>query len=600
MRTHYIPYLAVAMLMASPASFGQNLNPTVEVTNAYQGKPSDVHKPGVGMTVPDSLLQFDLDFNYEVFDSPYGGSYSFKPYMLDMHPHKDAYRGKSLYLKTGAGYTLHPELVFVYSPEPSGRFQFSVHVDHRSFIGNYHKFAPVYDDKPGRLIFKKTGGLYKGNDLLTTAGLDGRVNWDNAVLSFGVGYDGLATKDTLTKHAYNAADFNLRVRSRGQQGTYFFYDAGIKGRFANDNLDTEALPLPALQPAVGKQRLNESYFVLDGEIGPVLDGAHRILVGFEGSTYSYGGLFKGSFGRIAAMPHYQFRKGAFDLILGLRVEGLVRGDQKDSAGFPAIAQKHGKTVYPDVHAALEVAPEHLLLYADVTGGSHLNPYASLIAANHHLTPYFSRAVSPLIDNGIERVNARIGIKGNIASRLLYDLRAGGAVYENGLLDALTAVSGNRYLPAVTYADYNLLFADLLLGWKSKGVSLEGAFHYRKTNLEQVSSCEDLFAHRSAVPLMLPAFSGHFGASYYLNPRTWLGLALEWGTFRDGKCTLDAGPELSGRIPGWLDPGVQGGWWITRKFEIWAKAGNLLGTAIQRNPLYAEGGPWFTAGIALNL
>ena len=79
--------------------------------------------------VPDSLLRFDLDFDYEVFDKAYRGAYNFSPYMLDMRPEKDAWRGRTLFLRAGAGYSLHPDAAFVFSPALPGRFQMSVYGD---------------------------------------------------------------------------------------------------------------------------------------------------------------------------------------------------------------------------------------------------------------------------------------------------------------------------------------------------------------------------------------------------------------------------------------------------------------------------------------
>ena len=55
MRKIYL--VSAAMLMTAAVSFGQNFNPTVEVTNTYQGNPSEVRKPMLGMIVPDSLLR---------------------------------------------------------------------------------------------------------------------------------------------------------------------------------------------------------------------------------------------------------------------------------------------------------------------------------------------------------------------------------------------------------------------------------------------------------------------------------------------------------------------------------------------------------------
>ena len=117
----------VASLVCATSFAQSNLNPTVEVTNTYQGDPSAVHKPQIGMAIPDSLLRFDMDFGYEVFEKPYQGAYNFKPYMLAMKPEKNAFRGRKLYLRAGAGYSLHPQLDFVFSPEPKGPFlSFSV------------------------------------------------------------------------------------------------------------------------------------------------------------------------------------------------------------------------------------------------------------------------------------------------------------------------------------------------------------------------------------------------------------------------------------------------------------------------------------------
>ena len=86
----------VASLVCATSFAQSNLNPTVEVTNTYQGDPSAVHKPQIGMAIPDSLLRFDMDFGYEVFEKPYQGAYNFKPYMLAMKPEKNAFRGRKL------------------------------------------------------------------------------------------------------------------------------------------------------------------------------------------------------------------------------------------------------------------------------------------------------------------------------------------------------------------------------------------------------------------------------------------------------------------------------------------------------------------------
>ena len=88
-----LPFLASA----------QNLDPTVEVNRAYEGKLMEVHKPELQMAVPDSIRTFDLDFDYSVFENPYKGSYDFTPYQLMMRPLSADRDFKSFWLKAGAG-----------------------------------------------------------------------------------------------------------------------------------------------------------------------------------------------------------------------------------------------------------------------------------------------------------------------------------------------------------------------------------------------------------------------------------------------------------------------------------------------------------------
>ena len=78
--------ITLAAALMSVAALAQNLDPTVEVSRAYEGTLVEVHKPTQVMAVPDSVQRFRLDFDYSVFDKPYKGSYEFSPYMTSMRP----------------------------------------------------------------------------------------------------------------------------------------------------------------------------------------------------------------------------------------------------------------------------------------------------------------------------------------------------------------------------------------------------------------------------------------------------------------------------------------------------------------------------------
>ena len=590
MRKIYL--VSAAMLMTAAVSFGQNFNPTVEVTNTYQGNASEVHKPLLGMNVPDSLLRFDLDFDYEVFEKPYQGAYSFKPYMLNMRPAKDAWRGRQLYLKAGPGYTLHPQFEFVYSPEQSGPFQMSVYASHKSYFGNYHEIAPQMKED-GVYRLKKSGGKFGGYDALTSAGFDGRYNWDRTILSFGIGYYGLAAKDSVMSRSYNAFDFNARVRSNNDSESYFLYDIGLRGRVANDGLDYKSFSFP---DGVTVDKQNENWVLLDGLVGPVVNNSRSILVGFEAESASYSRFYDGNIGRVALIPSYRFKSGRWNLNLGVKLEFMFRNDA-DTLSFGKMSGGKGQIVYPDAHISF-AAGGNVALYADATGGSRLNTYSSQISENHHLNPSFLVApvyelITPLVDNTVEKVNARIGVRGSAASSFQFDVNGGVGLYGNALMESGLFTAGGDLVPALAYSDYNLIYANALVGLRTGRVKIDADFRYRGVS----------FPDNDALNLgfTLPKYSGGVRASYDISSRLYAGINVEAASWRDGKCASVASEDiLDVRVPGYVDLGVNCGYKFNRKWTLWLESGNLLCQTIQRTPFYAEKGPWVTAGISLNL
>lgn len=589
MRKIYL--VSAAMLMTAAVSFGQNFNPTVEVTNTYQGNASEVHKPLLGMNVPDSLLRFDLDFDYEVFEKPYQGAYSFKPYMLNMRPAKDAWRGRQLYLKAGAGYTLHPQFEFVFSPERKGPFQMSVYASHKSYFGNYHEIKPELQD--GLYRMKKSGGKFGGYDALTSAGFDGRYNWDRTILSFGIGYYGLAAKDSVMSRSYNAFDFNARVRSNNDSESYFLYDIGLRGRVANDGLDYKSFSFP---DGVTVDKQNENWVLLDGLVGPVVNNSRSILVGFEAESASYSRFYDGNIGRVALIPSYRFKSGRWNLNLGVKLEFMFRNDA-DTLSFGKMGGGKGQIVYPDAHISF-AAGGNVALYADATGGSRLNTYSSQISENHHLNPSFLVApvyelITPLVDNTVEKVNARIGVRGSAASSFQFDVNGGVGLYGNALMESGLFTAGGDLVPALAYSDYNLIYANALVGLRTGRVKIDADFRYRGVS----------FPDNDALNLgfTLPKYSGGVRASYDISSRLYAGINVEAASWRDGKCASVASEDiLDVRVPGYVDLGVNCGYKFNRKWTLWLESGNLLCQTIQRTPFYAEKGPWVTAGISLNL
>ena len=283
---------------------------------------------------------------------------------------------------------------------------------------------------------------------------------------------------------------------------------------------------------------------------------------------------------------------------------------------PIVRQMHsarGQFVYPDIEIGFDAIRNYLNIYLRADGGEDINRYSDLLSRNRFSSILFAHnyAGLPLMDNTIKRIDARLGLKGNIGSRFMYDLYGGYARYHNMLMDAVLvnpfagAVTPEPgagmpvslaapLLPAVAYGACNFFYADFRFGWHSQDVTVDGVLSYRHTDLG-----------RTMTPGFSPApFSADVDVVYNWKKRIFVGLHCDAALARDGYAlSLDASSAVSPlavRLPGYADLGISAEYRFNRKASFWLYGGNLLDMTIQRTPLYCESGIYFTAGITLRL
>ena len=581
---HAIPVLALAFLCGGLSA--QNLNPTVSVTREYQGKLMEVHKPSVKMAVPDSLTDFNLKFDYSVFENPYKGSYDFKPYNMDMRPDAEPYSGRKFYLKAGAGWRLRPEFDLVWEPSVGKRFKMDVYASHHSFIGNYKEIS--YDDKN----LSQTGATWKGYNMDTRAGVRGRADFKAADLDFNLGYLGLHTKDALSANGYNAADVHFRVKSDNPAETYFYYDVALDFRYGvqgHGELET-VYSAPA-----GALRTNDIDF--RGSFGSVVRNRSHFLIDFAIGVSAYSALFSETDGIFAVTPKYMYSRGIANISLGAEI--ALKKSSKEKFQEFELHKAKGQIIYPDVHVNLAIVRDYFNFQAFATGGLDRNTYSSLKETNHFLNPYFGRSHSPLLENTIEKYNVGGGFNGNIAGRFLYDVKLGYARYKNAIVDALQLVYADSELltvmPAIDYRDYGAFYTDLRFGWESRSVSVDSHFRIMDTDIDKDEA-------RCFEPAF---FSGDLRARYNYRRRIFAGITADFASRRRGHAvtyTTLASPTTAqlAYIPLYVNLGVEAEFALTRKFSLWLRGDNLLNMNVQRFPCYNSGGIGVTAGIILNL
>lgn len=583
--------IAIAALAASYSLGAQDLDPTVVVRRTYEGKLMEVHKPQLDMQVPDSVTRFDLDFDYSVFDKPYMGAYEFNPYVLTMQPASAVQNPKQLYLRAGAGYTLHPEFQLVWATPFKEAFRMNVYGVHRSYVGSYRTFMPeIPADGPSVIDrWMQSGGdrgYSRGYDLMTNAGVDGSYDWKSGVADLDVAYYGIATKDYIKTRHYDALDIRAGVASKSLEDAYFKYDVDVRYRYGAD----------LMEYAGSDMRLDEHVFGVDAVLGQVMhkeEGTHKVLfdVGMDLAAYDHP-VYSTVAGEFHVVPHYVFHYNRRLLAdVGVRLAKVMRSDSPEG-----IFSAREQIVYPDVTLTFDAVPQYLRIYTHIGGGNRMNTYSSILEKNHHFDLEFGRGLWPLMDFTVERVSAILGFKGR-AGKFTYDLHGGYVNYANALLDAVViglpfGQESERYLPGMGYAPYQKAFAAFDWEWKSESLRFDGNLGY--THAFGFKNPDGLFAPA--------AFTGDVAFEYNWSRRIYAGVDCLFSTARKGSVVnlLQDASVHEAVIPGYADLGVYFEYAPTNILSFWARGGNLLNMTVQRNPLYAERGINFTVGVCLNL
>lgn len=367
-----------AALMLSGYLGAQNINQTVQVTNEYETKFADFQKQGVEMAVPDSLYEFDYDFDYSVFETPYKGSYEFTPYRVQFTPQARSYDGRKFYLKAGAGYSFHPELDLVYTPVDKGDFAMSIFNSGRGYSGpEFHDFSD-------------------------NLGLGGMLVGKNVTLEFETGYDGIFSGTPTSAMSYNSAYASLGLSSARDAESYFIYDLNMDYRYSHDSY-----------AGIGA---SEHFIAFGGNVGPVIDAAFSFYLDFDFELLS-----KGS-GMAVLAPHLAYNWGIFNLDAGVRLDYLM-----NSSGKFAIS--------PAVKASADLLGGSMKAILGLEGGRSLNSYHKLKTFNHF---YSGAVLAPMASR--EKFNAYLGLKGHIGSGFQYELKGGYRTASSVAMDAMYGVA----------------------------------------------------------------------------------------------------------------------------------------------------------------
>lgn len=592
MRTNilYLVVSATFSLVAYSAS-AQNLDPTVEVSRDYEGKLLVLHKPILDMAVPDSVYRFDLDFDYTVTDTPYKGTYEFIPYAIDMKFAPDQHKDAKFYLNAGAGYQLHPVLDVVWSPSFKSPFRLDIYGKNRSYLGEYLAMVkPDVNDKDGVVSSDPSRATWNGADLVTSAGVAGRYDWSNSLFVFDIDYTNLLQSQredvyALRIRSYNSAGVNLGVASKDPLAAGIDYKVHLKYRYTDDLMNDQVN---------GPAELQSHDFGFRVNVESVLSGGHNLKIDSSLEMTDESAPFDVTAAALDFAPSYVLKGNRWILAAGLRFSTVFKTDEKSSM-YPHKEQ----VIYPDFRAEFMISPKFLKTYASVSGGNKMNTYSSLVNENRRLNIYYGRGVWDLLDVTEEKLKAELGFEGRVTSYFGYTLKGGYKIYGNAPLQTLYIPNSQYgYMPGLGYTSYEMAYASMDFLLDTEAVRMDGNLSFNGV------TCVD-HTFESLVGFVFPApFTGDVAIECDYRDRLYAGVDCEFSTAREGRAywtlSKDEAKDYIVTVPAYADLGVTLEYRFRGDMSFWARGGNLLGMTIQRELLYAEKGPYFTAGICLNL
>ena len=562
---------------------------TVEVSRMYDVNLDGIRKPAIPTATDDSLHQFDVHFDYSIFNRPYGDLYDFTPYESIQLSTVGANRTPYVYTRLGAQYApaekgVMPAGEIYVQSKPRKGFCSGLYGRHNSFFGDLGR---------GFGAFPILGTSRMEN----TVGGDITYDWPTGELMFDVRYDfdryDYTAKDdgNPTVAAWNTgyfprarhrndsfmASFNLNSAQKEENTIY--YDVTLAYRRTSKDFALESVS----SPLAGRDTLSEGLLTVGGYVGATFD-IHRIYVDMNIEYASYGGVHDFNVGVVEFSPIYQYQRKRLNARLGVKfgsrygIAGLI-----DEPGLDLTARS---SIFPDVDLRYTLIDKALWAHAVVTGGNDLNPYSRMMEDCPIALPTSTMAF------GSRPLDATLSLEGVISGRLGINLEANYKIYRNKMIFIPVEDGTALSQLAASYRDVNQFSTQSEVFWRSQDMTVGGRLRYAS------------YRNRSdkSVVTEMPAWTGYAIVRYNFRERIIAQLECNYRSATSG--TMMPATEYyvmppKYEVPAIVDMDLNVNYLINKHFSVFAKVGNLLDHRNQYMPLYLEPGRNFGGGICLN-
>ncbi len=545
-RVRYIFLSLFSLLFAISALGQQNINSTVEVKREFEGKLMEIVKSPLNTKFSDTLLKFNLNFDYYAFDRPYKDLYEFS------HTNSIEIGGVGkvkypvLYAKIAMAFPWLPQADIYIQPRTGEKFSLMFYYNHDSFWGKVGSDYTIRGDRMTNRAGFKSGYSWKKGELIF--GFD----YNNNYYTYYGGHYTMISPSQILSHTYDDMSAKILLRSTNNNKNAFYYNINLNYNYLKDN--NQYLILPSL---------TEHLIDVNGEIGAAFKEEHKVLIGFKSVTGIYTQNSNSSIGDYQVTPMYRWDGERWNIKAGVTFAG----------NYP-IASK--LPVFPDVSATFEAVKTKLWLSLKLDGYNETNFFTKLFKYN----PWLSTGSEMHTTSSPFR--GEFSVRGVVKDRFSYNVSASYATINN--MVTFGADINNNY-QNLYYSNNKVVSAGCELYWNSSDFTGGGEFKYHyyfdDTNL-----------------YMLPSFEAKLFGIYNLRKRFFIELNCYYRGAVNGYSQISQNSSV--RIAPFVDLGLKFTYSFNSKFSLFIDGKNLINNDIQYVQYYLQPGINIGAGIYLKL
>lgn len=603
----------------------QKIDPTVEVQRDFDSSIPNIHKSMLSTAINDTLSNFNINFNYSIFDKPYKDLYEFSPLPSAQIQSKVNEKLPVFAAKWGCGFPLNPYADLMLQPRLKGGSTLLLNVSGNAFIDKLN--LVTINSETGKTEREK-GVKTAANNAVFEAGATYGYNWNSGEMLLRLNYKtnyntyygfnsnefpyaeefpayGLIEsikkvsymKDNWS-HRYNKIDAGFSIGSIDAKGrgAKFNYKINIKYSNTSDKLPEKGL----VSEGSTDNRIQENFIKVSGEAGPTFGKYNKFIVGFNSENAIYTGLQDYNYGIFEIMPQYAFESGRLSIRAGIKLSGRYKS--KDNTA------KYHNTFFVNGNISYELAKNALWVYAEADGGNYMNNYSELLEQNK----WVSQTTD--IKAGSIPLQLKGGLRGQAYNKLSYNAYIKYTIH-NGLLQyvpykAFAATEGNDFADETViakisdsrlytaYSNHREFSAGLDIKWYSKSFIAGTSLEY-----SNYTDGKEGTLVNGEKPYGYAPFKWHLYGTYNYRERIYIGIT---SNLRSATPISGIAPVYSTentketKIPAFCNLGLNIKYVINNSFSVFATGENLLDSHIQYYPQYLEKGRSFGIGVLVKL